>query len=117
MHICEGRLTVVPDNTTPGSSGRLCLQLPEEFGTEAGSKFKQVGNFGDDGGAMFIRAGEGTTLTPRRQMWWKNGVRDQKVREDWKVTIYVLEDFLFVVWLYSRIGTTRQLPPVQDVLF
>lgn len=117
MHIYEGKLTVVPDNTTPGSSGRLCLQLPEEFATEVGSKFKQVGNFGEDGGSMFIRAGEGTTLTPRRQMWWKNGVRDQKVREDWKVMVYALEDFLFVVRLFQRTGNAPVLPPVQDVLF
>lgn len=117
MKLYEGKLTVVPDKTTPGSSGRLCLQLPEDFGTQVGMQYRQVGTFGVDGAAMFIRSVDGSTITPRRQMWWKNGVRDQRLRQGWKVNIFVLEDALFVVTLVSPIGERLKLPSIQQLLF
>lgn len=118
MNIFRAKLAVVPDNTTPGSSGRLCLHLPEEMASYVGQRLKTVGSLGKDGAAMFIVSGEGLKMTPNRQIWFKNGVRDHGVRENWKVNIYVLEQNLFVVTMQSKTGEPApDLPPVQETFF
>ncbi len=118
VNIFRSRLTVVADNSTPGSSGRLCLQLPEEMAGYVGQRMKTVGSFGKDGAVMFIVSGEGLKVTANHQIWFKNGVRDHNVRENWKNVVYILEQNLFVVTMYVKMDTpVPDLPPVQETLF
>lgn len=118
MNSLIGKLVVAPDNSTPGSEGRLYLQLPEELAFYIGQKFRVLGNFHRDGAGLFILSGEGLSVTPKRQIWWKNGVRDHGIRENWRLSIYSLEQSVFVVILSGRTGETPpELPLRQDTLF
>lgn len=118
MNIFRAKLVVTPDNTAPGSEGRLCLQFSEEMQSYIEERVKVVGSFGKDGAAMFIVSGEGLKVTPKRQIWFKNGVRDHLIRENWWVNVYILEKNLFVVALRCVTGEDRpRLPLRQDVLF
>lgn len=118
MQVLDGKIIVTPDNTTGGSEGRIYLQLPEEMSTYVDQRVKVVGVLGKDGAALLIISGEGLKVTPRRQIWWKNGVRDHRVRENWHVRVYILEQNLFVVTMRKPTGEPApQLPPGQDTLF
>lgn len=118
MNILRAKLVITPDNTAPGSEGRICLQLPEDMQTYVDERVKVVGCLGKDGAAMFIVSGEGLKITPRRQVWFKNGVRDHQVRENWFVNMYVLEKNLFVATMVRPTGETAPVLPLrQDTLF
>lgn len=114
----EAKLVVTPDNSTPGSEGRLYLQLPEEMVDYVGKSYKTHGSFGMDAYVMFVISAMGSTVTPKRQFWWKNGVRDHRIRENHLIRIWLLNPD---IWVAQVMGTTGELPPVlpphQDTLF
>lgn len=116
--IHDGRLVVTPDNSTPGSEGRLYLQFPETMAYLVGNTFKAVGSFSRDSAVMFVATPLGSTVTPKRQFWWKNGVRDHCIRENHHVRIWVLNVGLLVVEVVRPTGESAPvLPPHQDTLF
>jgi hypothetical protein len=118
VNVCEAKLTVTPDNSTKGSEGRLVLQLPEEMADYVGKTFKALGSFGIDGYVMFVTSPLGSTVTPKRQFWWKNGVRDHRIRENQQIRIWLINPDL---WIAQVIGPTGEMPPVlppfQPVFF
>ncbi len=121
IKVAPAFVTVVPDNTTPGSEGRLCLRFVEELAQElAGSRFVDHGTFGQDA-VMLVRTADpdkGRAVTPQGQIWWKNGVRDHGVRRNWHAKVYVLEPNLLVVMLARPTeDPAPKLPPAQAVLF
>lgn len=114
----QGKLIVTPDSTTPGSEGRLYLQFPTEFEPMVGRSFRTLGTFRADRGILLVRDSGGCALTPRRQMWWKNGVRDHGLRENWWVWVYPLDHDFLAVLLKEMTGEPMvALPPKQDTLF
>jgi hypothetical protein len=118
VDLFDGKLVVTPDNSTPGSEGRLYLLLPEEMARFIGHSYRAVGNFSRDDAVMMIASPVGNTVTPKRQFWWKNGVRDHNVRENHNVRIWVLALELWIVMLTSPTGEPAPvLPPHQDLLF
>lgn len=119
MDKAAGRLVVTPDATTPGSEGRLYLQLPRDLAFLVGQSFKVFGNFSSDRVVMLVRDGGGNkTVTPNRQVWWKNGVRDHNIRENWAVNLYILENDILIAVLVRPTGETPpQLPPHQPTIF
>lgn len=118
MDTYEAKLVVTPDNTTPGSQGRLYLQLPEEMKDYVGKSFKVHGSFGLDSYVMFTISPVGSTVTPKRQFWWKNGVRDHRIRENQLVRVWLLTPDIWVAQAMGSTGETPPaLPPVQDTLF
>ncbi len=113
-----GKLIVTPDNSTPGSEGRLYLQFPEFLAGLVGRKYRPCGHFYKDGAILLVSSGEGLVITSRRQMWWKNGVREHNIRENWEADIHVLKTELLVVELTRRTGEPAPvLPPHQEYLF
>lgn len=113
-----GKLVIAVDRTSPGSEGRLCLLLPVEFSHLIGKRYRAVGHFTNDGALMLVENQDGNTITPRRQYWWKNGVRDHGVRENWEVEVYEVVKGLLVVVLVRPSGDPAPvLPPHQDLLF
>lgn len=118
IQVYDAKLTVTPDNSTPGSEGRLVLQLPEEMTDFVGQTFKAYGSFGMDLYVMFVASPMGSTVTPKRQFWWKNGVRDHRVRENQHVRIWLLTPDTWVVQVTGPTGELAPvLPPYQDTLF
>lgn len=114
----EAKLVATPDNSTPGSEGRLYLLLPEEMVSFIGRSFKSSGNFSLMDAVLFVTSLTGSTVTPKRQFWWKNGVRDHNIRENHKVRIWVLTPDLWVAQLIEPTGEPSPiLPPHQDILF
>lgn len=118
IEVHEARLVVTPDNSTPGSEGRLVLQLPDAMADYVGKTFKTHGTF-MDAYVMFVTSPTGNhTVSPKRQVWWKNGVRDHRVRENQQVRVWLLTPD---VWVAQVIGPTGELPPAlpprQDTLF
>lgn len=112
------KLIVTPDNTTPGSEGRLYLQLPEQMFVFVGRKYRPCGNFASDGAILLVASGEGLTVSPRRQIWWKNGVREHGIHENWMADVHVLKAELLVVELTRRTGEPPPvLPPRQLHIF
>jgi hypothetical protein len=112
--VIQTKLIVVPDPTTMGSEGRLCLQLPldsEFLGKDhwLGKHYKAVGYWGDLGAVMLVESPDGKTVSPRSQLWWKNGVRDHGVRQNYWVDLYMLRANLMVVTLCEP---TEDIPPV-----
>ena len=118
VEVFDAKLSVTPDNSTPGSEGRLILQLPDELTDFVGKSFKAVGTFGVDSHVMFVTSEMGSTITPKRQFWWKNGVRDHRIRENQKVRVWLLTPDL---WVAELIGPTGEIPPAlpprQDLIF
>lgn len=113
-----GRLAVAVDRTAPGSEGRLCLTLPPELAELVGRKYRTLGNFTNDKVVTLAEHEDGLTVTPRRQVWWKNGVRDHGIRENWWVDIYVCTPHIVTVVLRGPTGEARpELPPSQQKLF
>jgi hypothetical protein len=108
IEVYEAKLVVTPDNSTPGSEGRLYLQLPDAMANYVGKVFMTLGTFGV-GYVVFTAHPDGHTVSPKRQFWWKNGVRDHKVTENHIVRIWVLTPFL---WLAEVIGPTGERPPI-----
>jgi hypothetical protein len=118
MDRVHGTLVVTPDNTTPGSEGRLHLDLPRGLSFMAGWKLKVFGRFGVDKVVMMVRGDEGLSVTPKLQVWWKNGVRDHEIRENWHVHIYIIENDILVAILVRPTGQQPpKLPPYQPKLF
>ncbi len=118
VEVYPAALRVVPDATTPGSEGRLCLQLPEALEPLVGRKFRAVGNFSRDDYVMMIEGEDGKTVTPHRQVWWKNGVRDHNIRRHFLVEVYMISTRLWVVALAAPTNEPPPiLPPHQELLF
>jgi hypothetical protein len=112
------KLVVTPDNTTKGSEGRLYLQLPDLMVDFIGRKYRTCGQFSRDGAILLVSSGDGLTISPRRQIWWKNGVREHGIRENWEADVHVLKTELLVVELTRRTGEPAPfLPPHQEYLF
>ena len=115
------KLLVVPDNTEKGSTGRLCLETRDVL--PIGSTWRTVGHFARDSAIMLIEDPTGHTVTPRGQLWWKNGVRDHGIRENWWVTLVVVYTFprSAKIVLVTLAETTTEvpptLPPFQPQLF
>jgi hypothetical protein len=118
VEVHDAKLVVTPDNSTPGSEGRLILQLPDEMADYVDKTFKSIGSFGMDNYVMFVSSPLGNKVTPKRQYWWKNGVRDHRIRENQQVRIWLLNPDL---WVAQVLGPTGELapvlPPYQDTLF
>jgi hypothetical protein len=118
VHAYDAKLVVTPDNSTPGSEGRLYLLFPEEMSEHVGKQFRSVGNFSRDDAILLIQSPAGSAITPRRQLWWKNGVRDHFVRENHHVRIWILSEVLWAVEVLRSTGERSPvLPPHQDTLF
>ena len=123
MHTATGQLKVVPDNTTSGSEGRLCLQLPDEMAYLKGKQFTTMGVFSRDRcvvllpfkGLATIRHG---SVTDNLRFWWKNGVRDHGIRESYDVTLYRVDSGELIIILKHQVaGFVPKLPPHQETLF
>lgn len=114
----DAKLVVTPDNSTRGSEGRIYLLLPAEMEKFVGLKYRCVGVLSRDDALIMIPSPEGSTITPKRQFWWKNGVRDHGIRRNHSVRIWMLE---YGYWFLMLTGQTDedppQLPPYQDILF
>lgn len=114
----DARLIATPDNTTPGSEGRLYLLLPESMEAFVGKTFRAVGSFSKDDAVMFVASPIGSAITPKRQYWWKNGVRDHNIRHNHKIRVWVISE---CIWIAQVLGPTGEPPPVlpphQDILF
>lgn len=118
VSVYDAKLVVTPDNSTPGSEGRLYLQLPEAMEPFVGKMFRMVGNFSRDDAVIFIASPNGSTITPKRQVWWKNGVRDHNIRANHHVRVWVLNEGLWVTEVIRPTGEPSPvLPPHQDTLF
>lgn len=118
VNVYEAKLVATPDNSTPGSEGRLYLQLPAEMCSFVGKTFRAVGNFSRDDAVMMVATPNGSTITPKRQFWWKNGVRDHGIRHNHNVRVWVLTDGHWLAEVLSKTGEPSPvLPPHQDVLF
>jgi hypothetical protein len=118
VDVFEGRLVVTPDNATAGSEGRVYLLLPEEMNQFVGRLYRPLGNLGRDGYLMMVESAEGKTVTPKRQIWWKNGVREYGIRQNHHVKFWILG---LEVWVVQLMGYTDDpvpdLPPYQQLLF
>jgi hypothetical protein len=118
VDVFDAKLVVTPDNSTKGSEGRIYLLLPEAMASFVGHSYRAVGSFSVDDAVMFVASPTGSTVTPRRQYWWKNGVRDHGIRENHSVRIWVLS---FELWVAALVAPTGEpapvLPPHQDLLF
>jgi hypothetical protein len=114
-----GRLVVTPDNSTPGSEGRLCLLFPAKLTMQyGGKKFRAIGHLATDKALMFAAHENGNTITEKGVYWWKNGVRDHGIRENYNVWIWSISESLFVVELVNPTGEPKpDLPPFQPTLF
>jgi hypothetical protein len=118
--VVVGRLSVTPDNSTSGSEGRLCLTFPPELADEIGGNSYNVrGNFAVDLGVLLVQAHDAPhSISPRMQMWWKNGVRDHGIREHWHVNIYIVSHKHILVTLDKPTGEpVPALPPRQITVF
>lgn len=118
MPAFPGKVIVAVDRTTPGSEGRLYLQLPSDLQWMVGRHFAVYGNLGDDKSILLVPKEGGKVITPRRQLWWKNGVQEHKIRENWVVNLTAYDQFAVVVNLVAPTGEPKPvLPPAQDKLF
>lgn len=130
MFVFPGKLSVAVDRTTPGSEGRLVLTLPEEYLRMVGHEYSPVGNFLRDRTIMLLRSAHPPrpdtckVVTPKRQIWWKNGVREHGIRENYNVNVYAMGDDvdfvprIVVVELTTPTGEPKpKLPPQQTFLF
>lgn len=124
--VIRARLTVVLDNLTPGSEGRLCLTFPKELADEIGGNCYHVrGHLETDNAILLVHSSlidpthdEAKCITTRMQLWWKNGVRDHGIRQNWYVNIYFLDRACLVVMLDRPTGDPKpKLPPQQMVAF
>lgn len=115
----DAKLTVYPDKSAPGSEGRLCLQLdPERFPYLKERTFECVGNFKRLGAVMLVEHPEGNSITPRFQYWWKNGVRDHGIRQNWLCSVDMVTTSIAVVVLVEPTEEPPpELPPSQVFLF
>ncbi len=115
-----GKLVVTTDAGTPGSEGRLYLQLPSFFDAYVDHYYRSVGCFATDGGVLLVREKgiDGPRITPRRQYWWKNGVRDHRLRVNWDVFVFVPHPDLWAVMLVLPTGEEPpKLPSRQLTVF
>lgn len=121
--VLRTRLVVVPDPTAVGSEGRLCLQLPTdtEFLSKdhwLGRHYKAIGYWAELGAVMLVESPDGKTVSPRSQLWWKNGVRDHGVRQNYWITLYMLRANLLVAALAEPTDDVPPvLPPRQQSIF
>lgn len=124
--VFQAKLVVVPDTTTAGSEGRLCLQFPKELSDDIGGNCYHVrGHLTTDNCILLVHDSriipgepDSRCITPRMQMWWKNGVRDHGIRENWYVNVYVLDRACLVVMLDKPTGDPKPaLPPQQLTVF
>lgn len=124
--VITAKLAVYPDSTTPGSEGRLCLQLPKELTDELGGNCYHVrGRLGTDNAILLVHDSlipsdghDSKCVTPRMQIWWKNGVRDHGIRENWWTKVYLLDRACLVVMLDKVTGEPKPvLPPRQETVF
>lgn len=112
-------LKVYPDNTTHGSEGRLCLQLPPEATHQIpeGTTFRTVGMLSRDRYIVLVPLGS-HTVTPNGQIWWKNGVRDHGVRRNHFVRLHALPSGeVLVKLLEPTADPAPELPPQQMTFF
>lgn len=118
VEVHDAKLVVTPDNSTPGSEGRLYLQLPDALKSFVGKTFKAVGNFGQHDAIILVATISGHAITPKLQFWWKNGVRDHNIRENHRVRVWLLTESLWTIQLIEPTGEAPPvLPPHQDLLF
>lgn len=117
--VLRTKMIVVPDATTPGSEGRLCLQLPVPTGEVLaelspdwwqGMTWRPVGNLGRDQWMMLVNDPEGKVVSPRSQIWWKNGVREYGIRQNHWCCLYILNPSELIV--VRLLETTDDIPPV-----
>lgn len=104
----------------------MCLQFPKDLTDEIGGNCYHVrGHLGTDNAILLIHDSkidahdsDSKCVTPRMQMWWKNGVRDHGVRQNWFVNVYMLDRACLVIMLDKPTeDPAPKLPPKQETLF
>lgn len=125
INLVRTKLIVVPDNSTPSSEGRLCLQLPVPSNEQlssldpdhwVGTKWAVSGSWAT--AMVFTQSPDGKTVSPRSQLWWKNGVRDHGIRRNYWVDLYIISrDLMVAALVMPTDDIPPALPPTQMVLF
>lgn len=104
----------------------MCLQFPKELADDIGGNCYHVrGHLATDNAVLLVHSTlidssheESKCITPRMQLWWKNGVRDQGIRQNWYVHVYILDRACLVVMLDRPTEDKKpDLPPEQMTVF